>query len=176
MSSISPISALTTPASTGTSSSTGTNSLADPNTFLQLLVAELKYQDPMNPADPNQYLAQTAQFAMVQKINDLDTQMASMLKASQEAAGSSLIGRQVTGTTAAGDPVTGTVTGIQTSASGVDVLVGGQDVPIADVTAITGASASPPSSPPAGTGSAQPPSTPTDPSTSQPGSTPTQPA
>ena len=134
MSAINPINAA--PA-TSTAPSTGTNSLTDPNTFLKLLVAELKYQDPLNPADPNQYLAQTAQFSMVQKINDLDSQMASMLKASQEAAGAALIGRQVAGTTAQGDTVKGAVTGMQTSSSGVDLLVDGKDVPIANVTSIT---------------------------------------
>jgi len=141
MSSINPVSA-TPPATSAPAASTGTDSLTDPNTFLKLLVAELKYQDPLNPADPNQYLAQTAQFSMVQKINDLDSQMTSMLKASQEAAGAALIGRQVTGTTAAGDAITGAVTGLNASTSGVDLLVSGQDVPIGNVTSITAATTS----------------------------------
>jgi flagellar basal-body rod modification protein FlgD len=34
--------------------------------FLQLLVAQLKYQDPSTPADSREFLAQTAQFTMVE--------------------------------------------------------------------------------------------------------------
>ena len=122
---------------------TGTASLSDPNTFLQLLVSELKYQDPMNPADPNQYLAQTAQFAMVQKINDLDTQMTSMLQASEQAAAAALIGRHVVADTAGGTPVTGVVTGMQMSGGVPSLVVGTQTVPMANVTSVTDAPSTP---------------------------------
>ncbi|HZQ87363.1 MAG TPA: flagellar hook capping FlgD N-terminal domain-containing protein [Acidimicrobiales bacterium] len=135
MSSINPLN----PAAPAPAAATGSNSLTDPNTFLKLLVAELKYQNPLNPADPNQYLAQTAQFSMVQKINDLDTQMTAMNKASQEAAAAALIGRHITGSTASGDTVQGTVTGVQATGSDVQLLVGGQDVPMTAVTSIAAA-------------------------------------
>jgi flagellar basal-body rod modification protein FlgD len=145
MSSINPIStvsptSLTTPSTTA-SASTGTNSLTDPNTFLKLLVAELKYQDPMNPTDPNTMLAQTAQFSVVEQLNNLTTQIAAMTTSSQDAAGAALIGRRVAGTDAAGDAVSGVVSGLQTSSSGMELLVGGQDVPLANVTSIADASA-----------------------------------
>ena len=39
---------------------TKSDSLSDKDTFLKLLVAQLKYQDPSNPADSTQFLAQTA--------------------------------------------------------------------------------------------------------------------
>ncbi len=144
MSSIPPVqSALTQPptalATPSTTRSTGTNSLSDPNTFLQLLVAELKYQNPMNPADPNQYLAQTAQFTMVQKINDMDTQITSMLASSQQAAASSLIGRQIVGTTATGTAVTGVVTGLQMASGGPLLVVGNQTVPMGNVMSVSSA-------------------------------------
>lgn len=162
MSTINPITSATASASS-TNASTGANSLSDPNTFLKLLVAELKYQNPLNPSDPNQYLAQTAQFSMVQKINDLDSQMTAMLKASQEAAGAALIGRQVTGTTTGGDPVTGVVSSLQASASGVDLLVGGKAVPIADVTAISGAASAATAATSASTDTTTPSTSPTQP-------------
>jgi flagellar basal-body rod modification protein FlgD len=129
----------TAPATPSTTRSTGTDSLSDPNTFLQLLVAELKYQNPMNPADPNQYLAQTAQFSMVQKINDMDTQITSMLAASQQAAASSLIGRQIVGSTVTGTPVTGVVTGLQMASGGPLLVVGTQTVPMGNVTSVSSA-------------------------------------
>lgn len=39
-----------------------TDALANKETFLQLLVAQIKNQDPMNPQDGVQFLSQLAQF------------------------------------------------------------------------------------------------------------------
>ena len=43
----------------------------DKDTFLKLLVAQLKYQDPLSPADPQQFLAQSAQFTTVEKLEEI---------------------------------------------------------------------------------------------------------
>ena len=51
----------------------------DKDTFLKLLVAQMKYQDPGNPADTNQLMAQTATFSQVEKLEELAKQNASML-------------------------------------------------------------------------------------------------
>ena len=39
--------------------------------FLQLLVAQLRYQDPMSPADSQSFLAQTAQFTTVETLKEI---------------------------------------------------------------------------------------------------------
>ena len=51
-------------------------------------MAQLKYQDPSNPADSTQFLAQTAQFTQVEKLGDI----ADLLK-SQRLVGASGTGR-----------------------------------------------------------------------------------
>ncbi len=43
------------------------NNLANQNVFLQLLVAQLKNQDPSNPADGTQFVTQLAQFTSLQE-------------------------------------------------------------------------------------------------------------
>ena len=64
--------------------------------FLKLLVAQLKYQNPMEPVDSSQFMAQTAQFTMVEKLQAMAAQTDALVagEASQRAAG--LLGRQVT--------------------------------------------------------------------------------
>ena len=49
--------------------------------FLQLLVAQIKNQDPMNPTDSTQFVSQLAQFSELEQVigirGDIETQMTS---------------------------------------------------------------------------------------------------
>lgn len=48
--------------------SSNIDGLANENTFLQLLVAQIKNQDPTNPADSVQFLGQLAQFSQLEQL------------------------------------------------------------------------------------------------------------
>ena len=50
-----------------TSNSSSTNALANQSTFLQLLVAQLKNQDPTQPVDGTTFVTQLAQFSDVEQ-------------------------------------------------------------------------------------------------------------
>lgn len=74
---VNPYSSLIQPASS--SSSTGanaasnaainaTNSLANENTFLQLMVAQIKNQDPTQPVDSSTFLTQLAEFSQLEQL------------------------------------------------------------------------------------------------------------
>jgi len=52
----------TQPPTSSTAPATTSNSTVTTNMFLQLLVAQIKNQDPLNPADSTQFLTQLAQF------------------------------------------------------------------------------------------------------------------
>jgi flagellar basal-body rod modification protein FlgD len=60
-------------ASSGNSTSSGSSTSSSPSTnvtenmFLQLLVAQLENQDPMNPADGTQFLGELAQFQQLEQ-------------------------------------------------------------------------------------------------------------
>ncbi|WNJ91312.1 flagellar hook capping FlgD N-terminal domain-containing protein [Bosea sp. 685] len=53
--------------STSTTKSTTSSGMADYNTFLQLLIAQAKNQDPTNPTDPAQYVQQFAALSQVEQ-------------------------------------------------------------------------------------------------------------
>jgi flagellar basal-body rod modification protein FlgD len=105
------------------------------DTFLKLLVAQLKYQDPTKPADGTQFLAQTAQFQMVEKLSQLSDQNTQLLAEQRSMSAVSLVGRSVsygTGATAGA----GTVSGVRITPGGPVLDVAGHDVPLSDVTEV----------------------------------------
>jgi flagellar basal-body rod modification protein FlgD len=54
--------------STATTSSEGLEATANKETFLKLLVAQIKNQDPLNPTDSTQFLTQLAQFSQLEQL------------------------------------------------------------------------------------------------------------
>lgn len=60
----------------------------DKDAFLQLLVAQMKYQDPLEPTSNTEYISQYAQFSQVE-------QMQNMAASTDLARASSLVGEQV---------------------------------------------------------------------------------
>jgi flagellar basal-body rod modification protein FlgD len=62
----------TTPASTTTPSNStnplAPDQLANESTFLKLLMAQVKNQDPMNPTDSTQFVGQLVQFSQLEQL------------------------------------------------------------------------------------------------------------
>ena len=85
--------------STSSTSATGAQSASDlQNTFLTLLVTQLKNQDPTNPADSSQMTSQLAQINTVTGIGQLNTSLSSLatqLSAGQQTQAALLIGSNV---------------------------------------------------------------------------------
>ena len=68
------------------------------NEFLQLMLAQLKNQDPFKAMDPTQFLGQLAQFGTVTGIQDMQaafTSMSDAMRSSQVLDGASMVGRDV---------------------------------------------------------------------------------
>ena len=63
--------------------------------FLKLLVAQMKYQDPSNPASSSEFMAQTATFTQVEKLEEIAAQNASMLALQSSSSAGALVGRTV---------------------------------------------------------------------------------
>ncbi|MBR1852770.1 MAG: flagellar hook capping protein [Lachnospiraceae bacterium] len=64
------------------------NNGMDKDAFLQLLVAQMKYQDPMEPTSNTEYIAQYAQFSQVEQMQNMSASM-DLQRASQ------LVGQEV---------------------------------------------------------------------------------
>ena len=112
--------------------------------FLKLLVAQLKYQNPMEPVDSSQFMAQTAQFTMVEKLQAMAAQTDVLVagEASQRAAG--LLGRQVTYLDNQGTARTGVVTGTRFGTDGPVLLLGPTAISLDDVSEVALASSATP--------------------------------
>lgn len=67
----------------------------DKDAFLKLLVAQLKYQDPMQPSSSEEFIATTAQFTMVEKLDQLTEQGKSTALVSSLTTASAMVGRSV---------------------------------------------------------------------------------
>lgn len=56
----------------------------DKNAFLRLLVTELKYQNPMNPADNKDFIAQLAQFSALEQTANLNESVGALGEGQQQ--------------------------------------------------------------------------------------------
>lgn len=109
------------------------------DTFLKLLVAQLKYQDPSKPADGTALLGQTAQFQMVEKLQLLADQSTQLLTEQRASSAIALVGRTISYTQGE-QTLSGVVGSIRLTAAGPVLTVGQKDVPMSSVTEISSTS------------------------------------
>ena len=132
-----PATATTATTSTDTSQS---SSMLNPQAFLQLLVAQLQYQDPTSPVDTSTFMNQTAMLSQVQTMNGMSTTLNSLVASQQGQAATSMIGKSVTFVDATGATGSGVVTGASLGTTGASVEVGNQYVPITNIREVKAAS------------------------------------
>jgi flagellar basal-body rod modification protein FlgD len=106
--------------------------------FLKLLVAQMKYQDPANPADSSQMMAQTATFAQVEKLELLAKQNGALLILQEHSAAGAMVGRTVTYTDTDGASVTGKVSSVRLASGTAEAVavVDGKPIAVGRITEI----------------------------------------
>lgn len=129
MSSITPTSstAPVTPSGTTSQTSQSDNTTLDKNQFLQLMMAELKNQNPLSASnsDPMQYVTELAQFTSLEQQTNTAQSTAQDATAQQNTAALATIGHTVTYTDSTGATVSGTVQKVNFTSSGPTVTVDG---------------------------------------------------
>ena len=58
----------------------GADQLTNESTFLQLLVAQIKNQDPMNPTDSMQFIGQLVQFSQLEQLLGINQNITTLVK------------------------------------------------------------------------------------------------
>ena len=100
--------------------------------FLKLLVAQLKYQNPLSPMDGTQFISQTAQLTMTEKLQELSKLSETTVLDANRRTASELVGKTISydnGT----NVVDGIVTSARMNGGNPILMIGRTEVPLGSV-------------------------------------------
>jgi flagellar basal-body rod modification protein FlgD len=100
--------------------------------FFKLFLAQLKNQDPTKPMDDKEFVAQLAQFSMIDTMKAVQK----ALTGTQLAQASGLIGKHIIGHDTSGQAVDGIVDRVVQDEKGLLLVVGSQVVDSASITSV----------------------------------------
>ena len=127
---MSTVSGITTAATTvATAGTTKDKSSLGKDDFLQLLITQMRYQDPMKPMEDKEFIAQMAQFSALEQMQNLNASMAT----TQAAA---MIGKTITWDDEKGDLQTGKVTSVKVVSGQPKVMIGDAEVALEKILSI----------------------------------------
>lgn len=129
MSSIDIIQSITSEYGGTTEETTATDDLGK-DAFLNLLITQMQYQDPLEPTTNEAFLAQMAQFSALEQMQNLNT--SSMFQQAY-----SLIGKQVVGTSESdSEYITGVVEAVTIKVGEAYLLIGEEEIALSNVEAV----------------------------------------
>ncbi len=104
------------------------------NDFLNLLVTQLRYQDPLKPVDDKEFIAQMAQFSSLEQMQNMNGSMT-------KSQAFTLIGKVITATTTDDktlevNAVQGTVTSVKMKDGKTFVVVNNKDIDVDSITQV----------------------------------------
>ena len=131
-----PVNGVTAPDYGRASATVDRNDQMGKEVFMQLLVAQMRYQDPSSPMDSSQMMAQTATFTQVGKLEELAKQNAAMLVLQEASTAGAMVGRTATYTDSDGAKVTGRISAVRLAQGNQEAVavIGGKDVQVGRIT------------------------------------------
>lgn len=105
--------------------------------FLKLLVAQLRYQNPLDPADGTQMLQQTAQFTQVETLQAISETNQQLMGLQQVTLAMSVVGKNVTAIGPDGNARFGTVQGVRFTPEGPMLDVDGIELALDNVLSVS---------------------------------------
>lgn len=132
-----------TTTTTGASKTSGTNGMnLNAMDFVNMMVTQLQNQDPLQPTDSSQLLAQMSQIGQLQASTQLQQTLSTIMTQSQLTTAGSLIGKSVSGMDSQGNKLSGVVNSVSVTSSGITLnLDTNQQMLLNQVTQINGAPA-----------------------------------
>jgi len=123
-----------------------TNELGQ-DAFLQLLISQLKNQDPLEPTTNDQFISQLAQFSSLEEMEKVNENLLGLALLQQSNAlisqltdSSALIGQSVVyADPSTGEATTGVVSSVKLEEGLAILNIGGTDIPLANVQEVIGA-------------------------------------
>jgi flagellar basal-body rod modification protein FlgD len=129
------------------SSQNGDNSQLSSQAFLQLLVAQLQYQDPTSPVDTSTLMSQTATLNQIQTMEQLSQASTAQTQAQQEQTATNLVGHTVSYTDKTNKTTTGFVSAATISGTTPSLTIGGQTVALSQIQQVLASQAAPTTDP-----------------------------
>ncbi|WP_134059343.1 flagellar hook assembly protein FlgD [Rheinheimera aquimaris] len=103
------------------------NSAISQEEFIKLFLAQLNYQDPLEPVDNSEFLAQLAQFSSLEQSRQMNDNIVGLLSMNSSNQALTLLGKSVQVTTQTGASFTGTVQAVSYSAGAPSLTVRNAD-------------------------------------------------
>ncbi len=110
----------------------------DSDQFMQILLAQLTHQNPLEPMDNSEMLSQFSQLNSLQELRGIHTSMETASTANQTTYLASLIGKTVKAQRADGTVIEGVVDGVITEVDNPQIRIGTETADLVDILEING--------------------------------------
>lgn len=128
--------AATTGATSKTSAALGAAAGMGKDDFMQLLISQLKNQDPMKPMEDKEFITQLAQFSALESMEKLTEQMEELTGSQLLVQAATLIGKQVTAKLESGEVVSGTISQVKIVDGRPMAVVNGKEIDTSLITTV----------------------------------------
>lgn len=123
-----------------TTSSTGSNT-PNSDVFMQILLAQMQHQNPLEPMKDSEMISQFSQLNSLQTLVGMKDMLSEIASVGQVNYGASLIGSTVRATRANGTKVEGVVSAVEFQGSSILLTINNEKIPLDNLLSVTGTDA-----------------------------------